>query len=75
MERISINLPYLIARIKDKTLQKIRAKEIILDEEAPINISEYLLKQITDSHNYLMNHTSDILDDYIFKTSYYLLTK
>ncbi len=74
MERISNNLPYLIARIKDKTLQKIRAKEIILDEEAPINISEYLLKQITDSHNYLMNHTSDILDDYIFKTSYYLLT-
>lgn len=73
MENVN-DLPYLIAKCKDKTLQKIRAKEIVLDKKPPVSHSEYELKQIADSHNYLMNHTCDSLDDFIFKTSYYLLT-
>lgn len=68
------NVPFLIAKCKDLSLQKVKAKAIITDKVYPTTKSEFQLKAIADSRCYLLHNLSNLIDRSLFIKSYYLLT-
>lgn len=67
-------LSFLIAKCKDLSVQKVKAKNIILNKEYPTNKSEWDIRSINDCRLFLLNNTSYLIDKNLFIKSYFLLT-
>lgn len=68
------NITFLIAKCMDSSVQKVKAKNIILNKEYPTNKSEYLIRSINDCRLFLQDNISYLIDRKLFIKSYFLLT-
>lgn len=68
------NITFLIAKCMDSSVQKVKAKNIILNKEYPTNKSEYLIRSINDCRLFLQDNISYLIDRNLFIKSYFLLT-
>lgn len=68
------NITFLIAKCMDSSVQKVKAKNIILNKEYPTNKSEYLIRLINDCRLFLQDNISYLIDRNLFIKSYFLLT-
>lgn len=68
------NITFLIAKCMDSSVQKVKAKNIILNKEYPTNKIEYLIRSINDCRLFLQNNISYLIDRNLFIKSYFLLT-
>lgn len=50
------NITFLIAKCMDSSVQKVKAKNIILNKEYPTNKSEYLIRSINDCRLFLQDN-------------------
>ena len=68
------NITFLIAKCMDSSVQKVKAKNIILNKEYPTNKSEYLIRSINDCRLFLQDNILYLIDRNLFIKSYFLLT-
>lgn len=68
------NITFLIAKCMDSSVQKVKAKNIILNKEYPTNKSEYLIRSINDCRLFLQDNILYLIDRNLFIKFYFLLT-
>lgn len=68
------NIPFYIHKIRNRKIQKVRFKDIVLDKKAPNCKEEIRYKEISDSYLFLSQNIKSIIDANLFIKSYFLLT-
>ena len=60
------NIPFYIHKIRNRKIQKVRFKDIVLDKETPNCMEEIHYKEISDSYLFLSQNTKSIVDANLF---------